>query len=563
LIINGSVNQREIFNLEKLSIVLDTPNIKQNATINLDLVKVYLNNILSDIILTSEEIDSLDQLSRILSVDRTEIFSVLTNEVTPHINEIKNNIFIEVDKKFDLIKKYYSLLSKENIKFNIDDLFFVINKVNQYKHLQNENYVSIKAALNNASTDNTDLYFCFDLEFGKLKRIDGYDRVELKPARIYFTSKSLMIHFKYTFSEYLSGETNFVNICDIKTLEINTFNNTGQSYISYTRKGDRKPWIISGFKEPIELELVYKFINNNSIKEEFKFETTDSKDKSNNLDRKQDTNNSNMSEISPLKELENLIGLNTVKQEIYSLINLIKAQNLRKKQGLKIVDVSFHSVFTGSPGTGKTTVARLYASILKDLGVLRKGHLIEVDRTELVAGYLGQTAMKVDEVVNKALDGVLFIDEAYGLIGKNGDSYGEEAINTLLKRMEDDRSRLVVIVAGYTDKMEEFINSNPGLKSRFNRFIEFPDYDANDLLQIFSKMIETNQYKLSDNARIKLLELIKSHTEVKDKNFGNGRYVRNIFEMTIQNQANALSKKNKIEEEDLILILDEHVPNID
>ena len=200
-------------------------------------------------------------------------------------------------------------------------------------------------------------------------------------------------------------------------------------------------------------------------------------------------------EGDPYKELDELIGLEQVKEEVHSLANFVKIQKQREKKGLKIPKMSLHLVFTGSPGTGKTTVARIVARIYKDLGVLKKGHTVETDRSGLVANYVGQTATKTNAIVDSALNGVLFIDEAYALVptaNKNND-YGQEAISTLLKRMEDDRDRLVVIVAGYTNEMKRFIDSNPGLQSRFNRYINFPDYTSGELCDIFNMYVKKNQ----------------------------------------------------------------------
>ena len=180
------------------------------------------------------------------------------------------------------------------------------------------------------------------------------------------------------------------------------------------------------------------------------------------------------------QELDDLIGLGSVKEEVRSLANFVKLQKQREAQGLKTAKVSYHLVFYGSSGTGKTTVARIVGRIYKDLGVLKKGHTVETDRAGLVAKYMGQTAQQTDTVIQKALDGVLFIDEAYSLVpeGGSGQDYGQEAIATILKRMEDYRDRLVVIIAGYKDEMQRFIDSNPGLQSRFNRYIDFPDYSG-------------------------------------------------------------------------------------
>lgn len=242
-----------------------------------------------------------------------------------------------------------------------------------------------------------------------------------------------------------------------------------------------------------------------------------------------------------IAELDGLIGLDSVKQEVRTMSNFIKVQLTRQQQGLKATQVSYHCVFTGNPGTGKTTVARILAGIYNELGVLKKGHLVETDRSGLVAEYVGQTAVKTNKVIDSALDGVLFIDEAYSLVTGSGNDYGNEAIATLLKRMEDNRDRLIVILAGYGNEMKQFIDSNPGLQSRFNRYIHFPDYNAGELLQIFARYAQKNDYDISAEAQEKLKSLIEDAVNNKDKNFGNGRFVRNLFEKTLERQANRLS----------------------
>jgi len=262
-----------------------------------------------------------------------------------------------------------------------------------------------------------------------------------------------------------------------------------------------------------------------------------------------------------LAELHSLVGLNRVKEDIESLRNLIKIQALRAQQGLPNSQVSYHCVFTGNPGTGKTTVARIIAGIYKDLGILKKGHLVETDRAGLVGEYVGQTAPKTNAKVDEALDGVLFIDEAYSLVGGEND-YGAEAIATLLKRMEDNRDRLVVILAGYTNEIREFIESNPGLQSRFNRYIHFNDYSTDELMDIFKYNLKKSRYKIKRDAYELLQEKVSNEVSAKDKNFGNARYIRNLFEKVIQQQANRLAKQISIVSEDLSLITKEDILNL-
>ena len=257
-------------------------------------------------------------------------------------------------------------------------------------------------------------------------------------------------------------------------------------------------------------------------------------------------------DTDPYEELEDLIGLDNVKQEVKSLANFVKLQKQRQEKGMKTPKMSYHLVFTGSPGTGKTTVARIVARIYKDLGILKTGHTVETDRSGLVAEYVGQTATKTNAIVDSALNGVLFIDEAYALVPENASNdYGQEAISTLLKRMEDDRDKLVVIIAGYTNEMKRFIDSNPGLQSRFNRYINFPDYTAKELVRIFHMYMKKNQYTISDEADEMLKEKLDYAVEHKDRNFGNARYVRNVFEKSIQMQANRLEGKSNLSDRQL------------
>lgn len=264
-----------------------------------------------------------------------------------------------------------------------------------------------------------------------------------------------------------------------------------------------------------------------------------------------------------LAELEGLIGLDDVKREVKSLINFIQIQKEREKQGLKNSQVSYHCVFTGSPGTGKTTIARLVAKIYKHLGILEKGQLVETDRSGLVAEYLGQTSTKVDKVVKSALDGILFIDEAYALVGQGNDDYGKEAVAALIKRMEDNRDKLVLIVAGYSEEMKTFIDTNPGFKSRFNRYIHFPDYTPDEMIKIYELLCSKSEYNISPNAKNLLTDTFKQLYETKTKDFGNGRLVRNIFEKSIENQSNRIALTDQQLTKELLTTIEaEDIPNV-
>jgi SpoVK/Ycf46/Vps4 family AAA+-type ATPase len=232
-----------------------------------------------------------------------------------------------------------------------------------------------------------------------------------------------------------------------------------------------------------------------------------------------------------------------------------KIQKLREQKGLKTPNRTLHIAFLGNPGTGKTTVARIIGKMYKQLGILSKGHFIEVSRTDLIAGYQGQTALKVKQVIDKAKGGVLFIDEAYSLTeNDHSDSYGRECLTELTKALEDYRKDLVVIVAGYTDLMKEFFDSNPGLQSRFNTFIEFNDYQASELVNIFVTMTQHDDYEISDNAKSILSDIIEKQVSEKTDKFANGRYVRNLYEDVIMNQARRLSKSQDIRFENLRLL---------
>ena len=252
-----------------------------------------------------------------------------------------------------------------------------------------------------------------------------------------------------------------------------------------------------------------------------------------------------------LDELNRLVGLEKVKKDVNSLINLVQIRKIREERGISQPAMSLHLVFSGNPGTGKTTVARLLSKIYHEIGLLSKGHLVECDRSSLVGGYVGQTAIKTQEVIQKALGGILFIDEAYSLASSSENDYGQEAINTILKAMEDNRDDLIVIVAGYPALMDNFLNSNPGLESRFNKFIYFDDYDDEQLYEIFMLMADEASLKLDEPAEQYLKEYLKKMYETRSKNFANGRSVRNFFEEVLTAQANRLAPKEDITDEEL------------
>jgi len=254
-----------------------------------------------------------------------------------------------------------------------------------------------------------------------------------------------------------------------------------------------------------------------------------------------------------MAKLDELVGLDEVKQSVHSLVNLVKVRKLREENELPNPPLSLHMVFTGNPGTGKTTVARILSGLYKVIGVLSKGQLIEVDRSGLVAGFVGQTAIKTTETVTSALGGILFIDEAYSLAPEvgNGNDFGREAIETLLKLMEDNRDDLIVIVAGYSEPMRRFINANPGLESRFNRYFEFADYNGDQLGEIFDSMCKHSEYDLTEDAQTFANNHFQMLFITRDSNFGNARDIRNFFEKIVSVHSDRVSKLEAPTREDL------------
>ncbi len=261
-----------------------------------------------------------------------------------------------------------------------------------------------------------------------------------------------------------------------------------------------------------------------------------------------------------LKELDVLVGLEPVKAEVHRAANFARMQVMRRQQGLPVVQASLHGVFFGNPGTGKTTVARLMGRIYKSLGLLRRGHVVECDRGRLVAEYVGQTAVRTHAVIDSALDGILFIDEAYSLAGRGAEDFGSEAIETLLKRMEDDRDRLIVIVAGYNEPMKQFIASNPGLESRFTNYLNFPDYKPEELLEIFHRMAAQSGLVCAPETEKKVLSICADLHAGRNEQFGNAREMRNLFESAVRNQSTRLVASGQCDRDALTTLLPEDLP---
>jgi SpoVK/Ycf46/Vps4 family AAA+-type ATPase len=555
----SSENLRILFDLKSC---FTDYEVAENVELNLQIINQFTDSLLSDLIIEDTEIEDAKKLCSTFSVDISEFTSVLGAKIRLIQNDMINGLFVDIDLKIELVRKYYQIANKLKLKYDLEQAYKFINAFNLYCINNNQKLRGINIDIGVGSMSNFDLFNVFKVKFGKIKKSGGSSSVELSTGILFNFGAAYFLVNTYESTGSFTGASTILSFDEVKENGNGVFNNTNENYFWYKKKGERNNHIIANFESDIVYEYIKKFnsviekgsvsFNNDEKSETKEAKTTEEKDN----EMKESTKKNS---TDYLKELEDLIGLSNVKEQIISLVNLIKAQELRKKNNLKVVNVSLHSVFSGSPGTGKTTVARLYAGILKQLGVLKKGHLIEVDRSELVAGYLGQTAIKTEEIINKALDGVLFIDEAYSLTSSSSDSYGEEAINVLLKRMEDDRERLVVIVAGYTGEMHTFIDSNPGLQSRFNRYIEFQDYKSEELAQIFVSLANKNEYEIDDLAKEKLTSHFVSITTNKVEDFGNGRYVRNLFEKVIQEHANHISKLDNPTEKDLITITPDQI----
>ena len=482
--------------------------IAYDDTINDAEVKAYNNLFNANV--TIEELNKLKS-----SADYSHNFTSATIIAFADLNNYKN-------------RKYFSIEGYSTSKIFLDVLTDIGNEFLE---------------LSSSTNDREKIYFNNIFETAKkdissvLKIIPGWNINKKVPYRKQENPSYCMPNTYGSFTGSIEEATkklqSFIN--DAK----NSLAYQDPSKVPFTVVDDRNDNLMGG--DYIDLNSAYKDDNTNE-------DTKDKKDK-----KEEEVPHKSLEEL--LEELNSLIGLESVKKEVNSLINLLKINKIRQERNLPSSQISMHLVFYGNPGTGKTTIARLLSEIYRELGILSKGTFVEVDRSGLVGGYVGQTAIKTQEVVTSALGGILFIDEAYSLtVDKGASDFGQEAVDTLLKAMEDNRDDLVVIVAGYPDLMDEFLQSNPGLRSRFNRFINFEDYTADELYEIFERSCKKAGFTHTDECSKKIKEYFENATANKGKDFANGRFVRNFFERIVSNQANRIAVLENFNDEELMQI---------
>ncbi|WP_296806898.1 AAA family ATPase [uncultured Methanobrevibacter sp.] len=521
-------------------------------------------------ILNKNDVSIKDEISELYEycnlIDNRGVYN---ENITPILAEFKSEGGIVKDKVQIELANFLTFICVEGESFSISDVAFIKETLG-FDYSYDELYQILTDNLH----DNVNfLPFSFKLlyendlfhkDFLEKKNLKGYTsrlyEIYIDLGESYIKSsescskhqiafKKFMeelvdefVDFKngYADGSYDSPKLNDVTLEDIDDSKWNIQGMSDEDLEFYKELSEKRPDEVADMLLSSGDDIK---INKKSIPEEDSSEELSSEENEETLD-------------DVLEELNKLVGLEVVKKEVNSLVNLIQIRKIRQERGMKQPPMSLHLVFSGNPGTGKTTVARLLSKIYAKLGILSKGHLVETDRSGLVGGYLGQTAIKTQEVIQNAMGGILFIDEAYTLSPKNQeDSYGQEAIDTILKAMEDHRDDLIVIVAGYPELMEKFIHSNPGLESRFNKYIFFEDYNPEELYGIFISMCENSSLKLDSKADDYLKGLCEDIYNTRGDNFANARQIRNIFENVLTAQANRLSGDEDITDDELMTIV--------